>query len=436
MDLVLANSEVNLPILPNDMATLVNLWSRSRTEYLNWILTRKGVSSEQVRVNTRNTYAVALNQFFGGIYPKLHEAHEADMAARGEYVEPVWPEVVPWLVSATTARQFKDILALKGKSVMGKVTLSSGKVVRSEVGRAGLAEASVNIKLAGLKTYFDFLVSLFEIPYRPQYRAMVEAGVLHLTESSHKVLLWRANWRNPFDPKAVTPYSVDQRPTWLDSAEVRAILSEIDPTTPLGARDIAIIMTLWSTACRASEVINLRWKDLHPKTNGNVLFRFRGKSGKQEEVELQRDVYALILRYLSMTGRLNDLAPDSPVFTAVYPGEALKIDSVREMYPDGIPDERPLSYKTALKAFQKYAARAGIDDRKAHFHALRHGRARQTVSAMKDRHGMTDIVTVNKLLRHSSLDMTRHYTDHFEEAEDPWATDAIAAVMPGQPTRG
>lgn len=430
MDLITVTTPNQLTVKPADLNTLVGLWSRSRTEFLSWVLTRKGASNDQVRRNTRQAYAIALGQFFDGIYPKLHKAHEADKLARGEYLEPIWPEVEPWSVSATTARHFKDVLAVAGKAVKGRVTLASGKLVASEVGRAGLAEASINQKLAALSSYYTFVASLFEIPYRPNLDGLIAAGMLFPDQTGRKVLLWPHTWRNPFDAKIIGHYSLDQRPEFLTAAEVRALLGQINADTATGARDMALILTIWSTACRVSEVLNLRWGDLRPKPNGNVLFGFRGKSGKFEDVELQAGVYRVILRYLKLSGRLDSMTKTSPIFTAVNTDRAGRLGHT-DLDPNA-----PLAYQTALQAFRKYAGRAKLDPGKSHFHALRHGRARQTTQAMKDKNGMVDIISVNRLLRHASLDMTHHYTQMFDEAEDPWAADAIAAVMPGESTAG
>lgn len=431
-DIDLESRQINVNLSGPQVTSLVRLWERSRAEYLHWILARKGSSKEQARVNTRNTYRIAMEQFFDGIWPKFHPQHEAEMVQQGYDVVPIWPELVPWNVTSTTARQYKDILAQYGKPVKGSVELESGKRVRSEVERTGLGESSINVKLAALKTYFDFLVSQFEIPYRPhEHELLLRAGLLFPDETGRKVLLWSTSWRNPFDPNIVSPYKISNTPVFLTEDEVEAIFAQINTDCLTGIRDFALLLTIWSTACRVSEVLNLCWGDIKPKGDGNFTFGFRGKSGKYERVELQAEAYQVIVRYLQVTDQLDTMEPASPVFTAVDQDRILRIDAVREMYPDGVPD-KAISYSTVDQMFKKYAARAGVPVEKAHLHALRHGRGRQMLRGMKAKNGTVNIFEINKILRHSSLDMTKHYTDMLDDVEDPWAKDAIKVALSGR----
>lgn len=311
-----------------EITILAQLWQRAQVEYLHWVLTRKGASAAQRRDNTRKAYATALAQFLDGVERDLHPLHLEQFG--GDPL--VWPGVAPWTVTTDTARRFKATLSEAGKPVKGKVELAGGKWVKSEVGRTGLSEASVNLKLTALKGFFDFVTKQFEIPYRPaQHQRLTAAGLLHPDETGHKVLLRPTDWRNPFDAQIVGLYKVDTTPTYLTVKEIAAFFAVINTDNPTGLRDFALFLTLWSTACRIGEVVGMRWGDIQP-TSTHYQFGFRGKSGKFERVELKREVYQVITRYLAGVGRLGSMASDSPVFVAIHPDRALRFDLARTRY--------------------------------------------------------------------------------------------------------
>lgn len=430
-------TETSLTVSPNeialshqDVSTLAQLWNRAQTEYLIWIETRKGSSAAQLRDNTRKAYGTALSQFFDGIERNLHPLHEQEVLQVGGDTL-VWPAITPWSVTTDTARRFRLVLSEAGKSTRGMVELASGKRVKSETGRSGLSEASVNLKMAALKVFFDFVAKQFEIPFRPaQHQRLFAAGLLHPDETGLKVLLRRLHWRNPFDSGVVGQYKVDAIPTYLTQAEIAAFFAAINTDNPTGLRDFALYLTLWSTACRISEVIGMRWGDIQP-TSTHYQFGFRAKSGKFERVELKREVYQVITRYLTGVGRFGGMTPDSPVFVGIHQDRAMRFFSVRDAHPEGVPVDAPIGYNTVVKSLKKYAARAGIDPAKAHPHAFRHGRGRQMVEDMVARNGHVDIFQINKVLRHSSLNMTKHYTDILTDASDNWAEAAIEVAMSG-----
>jgi integrase/recombinase XerD len=80
--------------------------------------------------------------------------------------------------------------------------------------------------------------------------------------------------------------------------QVRALLSSIDTTTPVGLRDRAVIATLIYTAARAGAVASLRLKDLtHDGTQYSL--RFAEKGGKSREIPVRHDLERYLLEYLA-----------------------------------------------------------------------------------------------------------------------------------------
>lgn len=391
--LQIAPPEISLQVRP-DEAYLYHAWDVARASFLDYILNRRG--QDKLRRNTRNNYEVALRQFFDGL-------------------PPVWPPIPPWLTTATLANQWFQKLSQAGKPI-----IENGV----EVDRTGLSPRNVNLKLAAMRTFFDYVRQKFEIPYTPDQDPYLDSDLLFLSEDRRNVLLWSPAWRNPFDPKVVERLAVSQTARYPTTEDVAAILAQIDTTILVGKRDYALLLTLFSTACRSEEVLNLHWGDLQPIPNGNYSFYFWGKNGQYQGVELQKEAHQVICDYLAAAGRLDSMDDDDYVFAPLFPNRA------KRLMPGYSGDaNRPLSNDWANKIIKNYARRAGVNLDLAHLHGLRHARARHTIEAMLEKHGVADVMVVNRLLRHSNLAVTQRYIESLDDLpEDVWANEAIKAV--------
>lgn len=409
---------VGLSIFDNptvDTSYLVQKWQEARDRFLTWVLTRKGLEPENLRVNTRKTYKVALDQFFDGLYDSYGMA--------------VWPRIAqPWSITHQHIEAWRLTMGMQGKPVFEK-RLVEGKMRTVEAGRAGISSASLALKLAALKEFFDFVKFKYELPFQPVlHQALVDGEMLFLSESGRQVTLWAAAAGNPFDPQRVerprvTPYGRSIEPT---TAEVAAIFNQINLDTVHGKRDYALLLAFYSTACRASEVLNLKWGDLQATNAGHFTFSFRGKSGKIDQVALDREVYGAIASYLQAAGRW-PLDPDDFVFAPLsekhknlpwyQPGHEL----------DG---NRPLDHDTAAQILKKYARLARVEPARAHLHGLRHAATQETIEAMERQAGAVDVLELKRLLRHSNLNTTQIYAERKRRVEDPYASARINAVRP------
>lgn len=403
--------EHNLTIIPPEISLalpedeyILRAWSIARLSFLDHVQNRKG--QDKPRVRTRRVYEVALRQFLDGLISNNSISNV-----------PIWPPVLPWQATATLANQWFDRLSRVGKPVYENGV---------EVGRTGLSAQSVNVKLAALKSFYDYVRHKFEIPYTAKHDPFLKSGLLFFAEDRRSVLLWSPEWRNPFDPKVVARLPVNEMPVYPTTQEVAAILSKIDASTLIGKRDYALLLTLFSTACRSEEILNLRWGDLHPTPGGNYAFFFWGKGGKYEGVELQREVYQVICDYLTAAGRLATMDKGDYIFAPLFPNR------IERLMPNlSLTTNRPLSNDTANQILKRYAQQAGVDLDRAHLHGLRHARARHTIDEMTRQHGVADVMVVNRILRHSSLAVTQRYIETTGGLpEDTWATAAIAAVKP------
>lgn len=405
------NTGLSLFDAPVDERWLQREWGKARERFLFHILTRKGMDAENLRHNTQENYRVAINQFFDGMYD-----------ASGIVL---WPMIDPWRVTPALVGEYVQIMGLVGKSV--RTHGPNGP----EVGRAGLAASTIDLKLAGLKLFYDYVQNQHEIPYNPTaHDGFIQAEMLFLTENKRSVILWSPAWRNPFDAKAVErlPVAPFGKAVYPTTEEFKNILSCINTLTVTGKRDYALLVTLYSTACRASEVLNLKWGDLQEKPNGNFTFRFRGKNGKINEVEMQRRTFFIIQQYLQAAGRLETMQATDFIFTALDGERVRRLPGGKDRE---LVENQPISNSLANRIFKKYGRVAGVDKKKCHLHGMRHARANQTAEDMAQKTGAIDVVQISKMLRHSNLGVTQTYIDSvMKKAEDPWAGAALDAVLP------
>lgn len=415
---------------PVDDSLLDSQWNRARERYLRHLLTRKGAEAAEQRANTVRAYRTALAQFFEGVFDS--------------YGVRLTPSIKPWLVTPGFVRGWQAFMAEAGKPVFETRTVEIDghpRRQRVETGRAGLAKSSVNLKLAALQGFYQFVQHQFEIPYHPPVHDPLlasEPPLAELTESRRQVRLWALARRNPFSAEAVErapvdPYGRSKDPT---TAEVRRIFSQINLDCPYGRRDYALLLAVFATAGRISEILGLRWGDLEPVGQGHYVFKFRGKDGKINQVRLEAEVYAAIESYLAAAGRLETMQAGEYVFTALDAGRYTRLPEHRGK-PELKPGEQALSYDTARRILRKYAQHAGVDLSKAHLHGLRHAATVQTMEAMEQATGAVDVAGLQKLLRHKNLNTTQIYMERKRKPEDRWAQSRIEAVRPngGRPRR-
>jgi site-specific recombinase XerD len=168
-------------------------------------------------------------------------------------------------------------------------------------------------------------------------------------------------------------------PSYLEPATVERLIDGCDPSTPLGARDRAVLLLLARLALRAGEVAALRFDDIN-WPHGRL--RVSGKTRREAWLPLPQEVGDAILHYLG-TARpavvqdavfLITRAPYTPILT------------------------RQVS-QTAARAIR----RAGIDAPSHGAHLLRHSAATALL-----RQGLP-LQAIGSLLRHRDVDTTALY---------------------------
>ncbi len=184
---------------------------------------------------------------------------------------------------------------------------------------------------------------------------------------------------NPFK-KVKMPKVPRKVMSTFSSAQLSALLGAINTRSPQGYRDYALFLTLLDTGLRIAEVLGARVVDLDLAA---ASLKVMGKGGKERVVPLGRVVQRVLWHYLER------FRPEPLRW-----GEATLF-----LTHDG----RPVPVRRAQTLLQTYATKAGIEGVRASPHTLRH-----TAAISFLRNG-GDAFSLQQLLGHSSLDMTRRY---------------------------
>ncbi len=208
------------------------------------------------------------------------------------------------------------------------------------------------------------------------------ARKLATLRSFYKFLVRRGYLTNNPVAAIRTPKQDKRLPKCLDEEQIEKLLANPDTTTLLGARDRAMLETLYSTGMRVSELIALDVADVD--LNANVV-RVAGKGKKRRVIPLGPGAVQTILHFLDL--RRND--PRSPSFDP----DALFINKHGQR----------LSTRSVRRKLDKYLLEAGLD-LSVSPHTLRHSFATHML-----RRG-ADLRSVQEMLGHQSLSTTQIYT--------------------------
>ncbi len=192
-----------------------------------------------------------------------------------------------------------------------------------------------------------------------------------------------------------TPKQEKRLPKFLEEEQVRRLLETPDVTTLLGARDRAMLETMYSTGVRVSELVDLNIADID--SVGECL-HIRGKGRKERITPIAPTALAWIRRYMDMR-RADPRA-------ASFNQQAVFVNKHGQR----------LSTRSVRRKLDKYLAIAGLDPAISP-HTLRHSFATHMLNRG------ADLRSVQELLGHQSLSTTQIYT-HVTTARMKEAYDA------------
>ena len=200
--------------------------------------------------------------------------------------------------------------------------------------------------------------------------------------------------------------------------ELRAIAAACDPSTAMGARDRALILVLYVSALRRSELCALNLADVARSSEGYTLTIRSSKTDQSAEgatvgVPVLPDPALCPVRaldaWIALRGAVPGRAEAGPLFPSLH-GCRL----------EGKPRPgvwRALDGRNVAQLLQRAAARAGFDPTRFRPHGLRAGLATES-----SRRGAS-LAEIKAHLRHSSLESTLRYVREGE---------ALAPTNPGR----
>ncbi len=216
--------------------------------------------------------------------------------------------------------------------------------------RSGYAPATVNRKLASLRTFCKYLMREGALPHDP---------------TSNLVSLKQ--------PRKL--------PRFLTVEELSKAMQIPETGTPAGVRDLAILELLYGCGLRRQELVNL---NLNAVETSSMQIRVLGKRNRERIVPLGRAAFQALQNWLKIR----------QYFTAVIKDQAaLFLDTRGKRMSAG------LVYHAVRRNLRKV-----VHDEKAHPHILRHSFATHLLDAG------ADLMAVKELLGHSSLGTTQIYT--------------------------
>src|SRR5690606_28627187 len=184
-----------------------------------------------------------------------------------------------------------------------------------------------------------------------------------------------------------TPRQAKRLPKAITIEQVERLLAAPDENDVLGARDRAMLETLYSTGIRVSELVGLNVGDLDP---AGECMKVRGKGSKERIAPLGAHALASIQKYL-------DKLKGDPRFSAVAKAEPEKAPLFVNKHGGR------LSSRSVRRKLDKYLVQAGLDPSISP-HTLRHSFATHLLD------NGADLRSVQELLGHRSLSTTQVYT--------------------------
>lgn len=269
-------------------------------------------------------------------------------------------------------------------------SLPSWRVQRSLLGvflefleEAGVDEPSELAPelLTSFRTALFYRTTRFGTPPSARFQASVvttvRAFLAYLLREGYLLSDLASSLPAPRIPKRLPPGG-------LSRAEAERLLEAPDPKTLLGARDRAILETLYATGLRASELLHLKLSDFEGSSDAPLLRVVRGKGGKDRLVPLGSAAHRACSVYLERARPRFPRAAHSPVLFLSWRGKPLDDDALNSLIARHAKTAKLSRHITA--------------------HSLRH-----TCATLMLKAGC-DIRYIQALLGHASLATTQLYT--------------------------
>lgn len=259
-------------------------------------------------------------------------------------------------------RHLREAFAALGAVTVAELTGAQLAAYRATVTSSALAPGSQALALAAIRSFLRWSRSLGA--------HALPAEVIAVALRTPKAEVRR-------------PYAV------LTDAEIGRVFAAAH-----SARDRALLAVLLGCGLRAAEVCALELAEVSEDADGYLL-RVHGKGRKERLVPAPTDVAQLVLTYLRADKRR--LGDRGPLFLA----------------EDRRAGQRTTRLSTRAVGYlvERTMRAAGIDTKRISPHSLRH------TMAIRSLRGGANIVSVQRLLGHASIQTTTRYTNHLELSE-------------------
>lgn len=257
-------------------------------------------------------------------------------------------------LSPKTISAYRDDLAMFGKFCAEKevdileVTPELVLQYVARLSRSGYSAGSINRMLSAIKGFYRYCLRFGKIEINP-------ASDVESVPKSRKL------------------------PKFLFEHEVEDLAEEHDTSTFTGARNAALVETLFSTGCRVTELVEMRLGDVDLKKR---TVKVTGKGSKERLVFLSAEAAELLGNYLIHRNALRGLSNDF-VFVNARGGHITR---------------RGVAFILDRLCEKK------LMNKHIHPHMLRHSFATKLVA------GGADIRSVQAMLGHESISTTQIYT--------------------------
>jgi integrase/recombinase XerC len=216
-----------------------------------------------------------------------------------------------------------------------------------------------------------------------QYSKSTVARKLATLRSFYKFLVKRNHISSNPVVGIRTPKQEKRLPRFLEYEEIKRLLETPPADTWLGARDRAIMETLYSTGMRVSELVALNLDDID--FLGEVV-HIRGKGKKERISPISSSVLQIIQHYMEFRNKRAQ-------HNGNFDGKVLFVNK----------HGKRLSTRSVRRKMDKYLKMAGLDPAISP-HTLRHSFATHMLNRG------ADLRSVQELLGHQSLSTTQIYT--------------------------
>jgi len=279
--------------------------------------------------------------------------------------------------------QYGEFLKGASESDQPDAELISSSHHEAEPATAVATQVDLKVDQLLLSATIDSVRSYLGLLNEKQYSKATIARKLATLRSFYKFLVKR-NYTSSNPVVSIrTPKQEKKLPRFLEYDEVKKLLSTPPTNTWLGARDRAILETLYSTGIRVSELVALNMDDID--FLGEVV-HVRGKGKKERISPIGSSALQVIQHYMEYR---NKRAQSNGNFDS-------KVLFVNK-------HGRRLSTRSVRRKMDKYLKISGLDPEISP-HTLRHSFATHMLN------NGADLRSVQELLGHQSLSTTQIYT--------------------------